>query len=180
MTTELILVRHGETHANATHTIAGWTDVALTTRGQKQASAIRGTLARHAVDAVWSSDLIRTVHTGQLAWGEPEPDARIRELNFGELEGVSWKELPAEMLESIRDFERFRAPGGESMKEFLERIHDFVGSLPTGRHLVFTHGGVMRLLLHDLGIDHFVGNCAVVHVDWTAQRLLSERGSPST
>lgn len=175
MTTELLLVRHGQTTANASHLIAGWTDVPLTEVGQEQARGIRAPLQDFEVDAVWSSDLIRTVDTGQLAWGEAVQDARIRELNFGELEGVCWKDLPERTLHSIRDFATFHAPGGESMKQFLDRTHDFVNGLPAGRHLVFTHGGVMRLLLHDLGLDTFVGNCAIVRVDWTARRILWRR-----
>jgi 2,3-bisphosphoglycerate-dependent phosphoglycerate mutase len=174
-TTELILVRHGQTAANANHIIAGWTDVPLTERGKKQAAGIRSPLEQYAVDTVWSSDLVRTIDTGALAWGDTTTDPRIRELNFGDLEGQCWRDLESEHLLALKDFKRFEAPGGESITEFAERVHGFVDHLSAGRHLVFTHGGVMRLLLHDLGFDTFVGNCAVIHVNWTTRRIQSHR-----
>jgi probable phosphoglycerate mutase len=173
--TELILVRHGQTAANANHIIAGWTDVPLTERGRKQAMGIRSPLRQFDVDTVWSSDLVRAMDTGEIAWGTAQTDARIRELHFGELEGQCWKDLDGEQLHALKDFRNFEAPGGESITEFADRIHAFVDELSAGRHLVFTHGGVMRLLLHDLGVDSFVGNCAVVHVNWSTRRIHSHR-----
>ena len=59
------------------------------------------------------------------------------------------------------------------------RIHEFVDDLAVGEHLLFTHGGVIRLLLHDLGIRRFLGNCAIVVVDWDKKEIIAEYESPA-
>ncbi|HSD65513.1 MAG TPA: histidine phosphatase family protein, partial [Vicinamibacteria bacterium] len=90
---ELWLVRHGETPASRGRTLAGWTDVPLTEHGEGQAAALRPLVAGERFDGVWSSDLRRAVTTARLAWGEPRPDARLREMSFGTLEGRPWADL---------------------------------------------------------------------------------------
>jgi probable phosphoglycerate mutase len=90
---ELWLVRHGETAASRDGTLAGWINVPLTERGLDQARAIRPVLEGENFTAVWSSDLDRAVTTARLAWGEPRVEPRLREINFGELEGRGWKTL---------------------------------------------------------------------------------------
>jgi probable phosphoglycerate mutase len=170
---EITLVRHGQTAANASRLLAGWTDVPLTELGREQALRLRPATEALEVDQVWSSDLVRAVETAKLSRGPAVLDARVRELHFGDFEGRPWEELPPDSIAGLRDFREFRAPGGESIHEFRDRVHDFVASLESGRHLVYCHGGVMRLLLDELGVKTFVGNCAMYRLDWSAQRILS-------
>jgi probable phosphoglycerate mutase len=169
---ELWLVRHGETIRSAQRQIAGWFNTPLTATGEDQARALRSVLDGHGFDGVWSSDLARAIVTARLAWGEPRQDRRLRELNFGELEGADYHVLRQPEYRKIVDFRDFAAPGGESMPELRARVQDFVGELPAGRHLVFTHGGVIRLLTQDLGVDRFLPTGALAAVDWSHRRLL--------
>jgi 2,3-bisphosphoglycerate-dependent phosphoglycerate mutase len=169
------LVRHGETTANASNELSGWTDVGLTARGEEQARALFPVLSRERFDFIWSSDLKRAVTTAKLASGVPEADlrkdARIREMHFGEMEARRWDEVNAELREALLGFVAFRAPGGESLEEFRARVRSFFDALPTGRHLVFTHGGVIRALTQDLGEDRFIGNGGLCVLNWTAREL---------
>ena len=174
---EVWLVRHGETPRSAARRLAGWADVPLTDPGCEQARALRPVLAGVAFDGVWASDLQRAVTTARLAWGEPRTDHRLRELNFGDLEGEAYEALAPETGAALMRFLEFEAPGGESVARLEARASDFLGSLPAGRHLVFTHGGVIRALCRSLGIDRFVPTCTVVAVDWSGRRLLFERGA---
>jgi predicted hydrolase (HD superfamily) len=48
----------------------------------------------------------------------------------------------------------------------------FVDELPPGRHALFTHGGVVRLLARELGEDRFVPTGTLLVVDWDAHQLL--------
>jgi len=169
---ELWLVRHGQTTANAGGIISGWLDVPLTDLGEAQARFAARHLAGLDFDGVWSSDLARALATARLAWGEPAADQRIRELHFGELEGRHWGDLGADLESALLEFKRFRAPGGEDLSELRERVLGFAGGLVPGRHLIFTHGGVIRLLTSDLGQDRFLQNGAVAVLDWTGRRLL--------
>ena len=75
----------------------------------------------------------------------------------------------AEVVSKVRDF---RIPGGESYRDLSERVFAFVAELPPGRHLLFVHGGVIRVLTQDLGVDRFVPTGSVVGLDWSARRLL--------
>jgi 2,3-bisphosphoglycerate-dependent phosphoglycerate mutase len=173
---ELWLVRHGETPASRDRKLAGWTDVPLTERGERQAAALRPVLEGTRFAGVWSSDLRRAVTTAHLAWGEPRRDRRLRELSFGELEGVSYATMDARWQQGLVRFEGFAAPGGETFDELHRRVMSFVDELAPGRHLLFTHGGVVRLLAREVGEDGFVPTGTLLVVDWDGRRLLSRRG----
>ncbi len=172
---ELWLVRHGETPASRGQRLAGWTDVPLTERGEDQASALRPLLAGERFEGVWSSDLRRAVATARLAWGEPQQDARLREMGFGSLEGRLWASLEPQVEKALARFEGFAAPGGETFGDLRARVLSFLGGLPAGRHLVFTHGGVVRLLSREVGEDYFVPTGTLLVLDWDARRLLSRK-----
>jgi probable phosphoglycerate mutase len=172
-TRELWLVRHGETTASRGRTLAGWEDVRLTEQGEREAAALRPLLAGVGFAGVWSSDLSRALATARLAWGEPRPDPRLREMSFGALEGVDWEGLDPGWQEGLLRFEGFEAPGGESFHALKARVHAFIEALGAGRHLLFTHGGVVRLLSREVGVDRFVPTGTLLVIDWDRRRLLS-------
>jgi probable phosphoglycerate mutase len=168
---ELWLARHGETTYSASKRVAGWSDPPLTDNGRRQAEALRPVIDGAEFDGVWSSDLVRAVESARLAWGEAAPDPRLRECNFGALEGCSYKEADSTYGEVFREFRGFQAPDGESHAEFCTRIRRFVEDLDPGRHLLFVHGGVIRALTQDLGLDRFVATGTLVKLDWDAAEV---------
>ena len=111
--------------------------------------------------AVWSSDLARAVETAKIAASPPTQDRRLRELDFGELEGKGWNDLLPEMRRALLAFEGFQAPGGESLDQLRFRVDEFVKELVPGEHLVVTHGGVARLLLRNAGRDQVLAPASV-------------------
>jgi probable phosphoglycerate mutase len=177
---ELWLVRHGETPASRGRTLAGWTDVPLTERGEAQAAALRPMLAGERFEGVWSSDLRRAMTTARLAWGEPRTDRRLRELSFGELEGADYTTMDPKLKEGLMRFEGFAPPGGESFEQLRARVMSFVDELPAGRHALFTHGGVVRLLAREVGEDRFVPTGTLLVTDWDSRRLLLRREGEGT
>lgn len=177
-TLELWLVRHGETPSSRDGVLAGWLDVPLTQRGLEQAEAVRPELAGESFEGVWSSDLQRTVETAHIAWGTATPDPRLREINFGELEGCEWAALDPAVRRSFANFNGFHPAGGETLEQVRERLYDFLAELRWGRHLVFTHGGVIRLLTREAGNDAFVPTGTVVGLDWAGRRMLFVKESP--
>lgn len=166
------LVRHGETDWNAEGRFQGWTDVPLNATGRSQADRLGDMLAALSFDGVWSSDLIRAVETARIAVGEPSIDARLRELEFGNIEGTAWSELDADLRADLKDFDTFQAPGGESAAGFFERVFEFFDDLPPGVHIVFAHGGVIRAVSRECGSDGFPSHTDVVQVDWTRRLSL--------
>src|SRR5688500_7655080 len=136
------LVRHGETTWNADHKISGWIDVDLTPRGKQMALDLRPRLAGLHFTSVWSSDLQRAKHTAQLAYDGPaQPDARLREIDFGPLEGQDWTQMDEELQKEVLAFSEHCTQGGETITTFESRIFEFLDELPPGTHLLFVHGG---------------------------------------
>jgi len=169
---ELWMVRHGESLANTGKMLSGWSDVPLSERGGEQARALRPLLEGREFDGVWSSDLERALTTARLAFGVPTIDERLREMNFGELEGKRWDEIEEADRDAILEFVDYTSPGGESISSLRARVLDFVRSLPDGRHLIFSHGGAIRMLTNTIGHDHFLQNGALVVVDYGARKIL--------
>jgi probable phosphoglycerate mutase len=147
VTTRLWLVRHGATDWSEAGRFSGWTDVALNELGRRQSERLRERLRVMEFDGIWSSDLLRATETARLAAaGAAALDRRLREIDFGTLEGLTWAECPAHVREALIGFEGFEAPGGESVRHLTDRVLKFVDGLSHGDHLVFTHGGVIRVL----------------------------------
>ncbi|WP_337867913.1 histidine phosphatase family protein [Meiothermus sp.] len=173
---ELWLVRHGQTTWNQEGRLTGWSDVPLTALGERQARALSEWLATQRFERVVASDLQRAIQTARLAYGEPqEVSAALRELEFGQLEGLKWAELPEVYKDALMGFEGFQAPGGESTAQMQRRVYGFFDGLPAGRHLIFTHGGVLRMVLRQFDQDRFLPPCAVVGLDWKHKQMLFVR-----
>ena len=160
----LVLVRHGATAWSERGRLTGWTDIPLNSRGRDQARQLRRRLGG-PFDSVWSSDLRRAAETARLSVGEARFDRRLRELDFGSIEGAAWASLPEAIRTDLLGFDGFRAPGGESVAELRSRVLGFVDGLGSGTHLLVTHGGVIRTLLRWGGRDVMVRPGDVLELD---------------
>jgi len=170
---ELWLVRHGESTFNAEGRYAGWSDPPLTPAGEAMAQALSPRLSGIHFDGIWRSDLVRTRETARLAGFPDVPaDARLREINFGDLEGKTFLEMGEEWRERLRSFADFVAPGGESMADVRRRAEEFLAGLAVGRHLIFSHGGWIRTIMAACGCDRFPDKAELVKIDWSNRRLL--------
>jgi probable phosphoglycerate mutase len=145
------LLRHGSTPSSEQGKFLGWKDEDLSHAGRAEVSALRPKISDLAPDHVWSSDLRRAVETARLVIGEPSIDRRLRELDFGDLEGQTWEQTPPALRRALERFDGFSAPAGESVDQMRTRVRQFVAELGPGRHLLVTHGGVIRLLMRELG-----------------------------
>jgi broad specificity phosphatase PhoE len=119
----LILVRHGESVANAQGLLLGRTDAELTAAGVAQAAAVRQLLDA-SVLAVRSSPLRRARDTAALLGFEVplEVDDRWIEVDYGEYECQPLGDIPAEVWRQWRRDPGFRPPGGESLAEVDVRV----------------------------------------------------------
>lgn len=157
--THLIVIRHGETAWNRDRRLQGQLDVPLNDFGVAQADALAQVLADEPIEAVYSSDLTRTMQTAApLAevLGVPvRQERRLRERCYGALQGMTYAEVAEQRPE---DFARWQArvpdyappEGGESLLSFHERAVETVLELvrrhPGGRIAVVSHGGVLDCL----------------------------------
>lgn len=149
----VVLVRHGETEGNVRGIVQGQSDTPLTEKGI--ASTIRKAekLSRFSFDAVYCSDLNRTVDTLKRMQGQmeklPEPvyTRDLREIDFGELTGRLKKDIMPIILEHKASPDR-PYPNGESGGAFITRVKGFFEMLRDrhagGEILVVTHFGVLE------------------------------------
>ncbi len=119
----LILVRHGESVANAQRLLVGRTDAELTQKGMAQASSI-GLLLRDPILALRTSPLSRARDTAALfAQDVPiEVDDRWVEVDYGEYECQPLADIPAHVWREWQRDPSFRPAGGESLDEVDARI----------------------------------------------------------
>ena len=156
MTIRLWLVRHGSTEWSEAGRYTGSTDLPLSERGKAEARALTW-LADRSWTGMWTSDLKRARQTASAGRHRGTPDRRLREIDFGTLEGTTWAELDGPTRDALAAFDGFAAPGGESTGDLLTRLEAFVDDLPAGDHLAFTHGGVIRALVRSTGADRHPG-----------------------
>jgi probable phosphoglycerate mutase len=119
----LILVRHGESVANAQGLLLGRTDAELTETGRMQAEAATSLLLQPVAD-VRSSPLARARHTAELlGLGLPVVvDDRWIEVDYGEFECQPLGGIPAEVWQRWQSDRGFRPAGGESLAEVDARV----------------------------------------------------------
>ncbi len=129
--TRLLLIRHGETDANAAGIWQGATDHPLNTRGLAQAHAVAQRVAREEshVAAIYTSPLRRARQTADIiaqALGHVPvyEDADLSEYNLGEWEGLTYQELRYErrLWDRMSEDPHWAPPGGESAYEFAMRV----------------------------------------------------------
>ena len=154
---ELVLVRHGRTAWNKEGRVQGHLDVELDDSGREQAAAAAEALALLQPKVLWSSDLLRARDTaGYLATRTgltPTYDARLREYNLGERQGITREEFEAIAPEEFALFRQGyydETPGAESTGEVRERMLAALGEVlaqlgPTDTGVVFGHGAAIRV-----------------------------------
>jgi broad specificity phosphatase PhoE len=177
----ILLARHGETDDNLEPIrVQGFTDTPLNDTGRRQAAGLAQRVASDGIRSLWASDLSRARETAEIVGAaiglSPRLDARLREADRGEWEGQRFIDIeraePERYAAWRRAGESFRFPGGESLRDQLDRVtaalrevHS-LGELPA---LVVCHGGSIRVMLcarDPRGLDAFhvfdVPNVAVV------------------
>lgn len=93
------IVRHGETRLNALGVMQGWLDEPLNQAGRELAAITGRKLTGVHFDYCISSPLIRSIETCEIILRESgnqieiTTDDRIREINFGDLEGKPLAEM---------------------------------------------------------------------------------------
>jgi len=155
----LLLVRHGDTELNSAQRYWGQTDVELSAAGLGQAERLRDRLATERIDAIYSSDLSRALTTAESIASNHRLEiitcAELREMNFGELEGLTFSEISQRYPEVtelwLKRSPKLKCPGGESLEEFNRRVVQFTTRLekhePQETILIVAHSGSLRSLM---------------------------------
>jgi broad specificity phosphatase PhoE len=123
----LLLVRHGQTAANAAGQLLGRADVPLTETGLQQAAALA--VALGPVDRVISSPLQRARQTAAAFGSHVDVDDRWTELDYGIYDELPLVDVPMELWERWRSDAEYAPPEGESLASVGRRVHRACGEL---------------------------------------------------
>ena len=130
---------HATSLDNETGRRAGWNDAPLSETGIEQALALGKLIAGRQFDAVFSSDLQRAIQTAQIALPDSriQPDPRLREMNYGRLNGAPAFAFPSDELWCIEN----RLEGGECCLDVQARLEEFLATIRTSRGdiAIFSH-----------------------------------------
>ncbi len=187
---EIILIRHGQSTANATGVWQGQLDYPLSEEGRRQAAAAGRALRGANIHGIYASPLLRAFETAGIVAREtgfsdevvPVPD--LTERGGGVLEGLTWEEQEARNPEFVRKFlalpeeERWTVAGAETDEEILRRFERALSTIRSrhretdGSLVIVSHGGIMRAFLRDLyGPEVLPGherapNCSFTRLLW--------------
>lgn len=180
----LLLLRHGQIHANRKGLWHGSTDAPLTWRGRRQvqATARHVQASHHPLAAIYTSPLTRCLDTAERIAERLGMETilidELKEYAIGE-----WEGLPFAQLAETHDFvdraiadPDFAPPGGESLNDVanrivpaLERIHE--SHADDERVLVVGHGAALAVAVSAIldddpsrWVDYHFSNCSLTEL----------------
>ena len=132
----LILVRHGETDVHLSGLMQGNNGAPLNATGRAQASAVAQALKSELPFAMYTSPVRRALETAGIVSELLDVPAatlpELRELEVGELDGLTGDEMRERYPEYMKDWSKdpatARPPGGET----VQRSRRWPGTRSTG------------------------------------------------
>ncbi len=185
---KFIFVRHGKTHFNEINLTQGWCDSPLSQLGVKQVENMSLQLKDYCINKAYTSPLGRAVETSEIILQShniaPVYDKRLKEVNFGILEGMNTqlvRKLHVEELDWVDTLEMdYRPYKGENLQSVISRhqeaIKDIIASsqeddivLVVG-HGCSLYGLVKTLVPHDARL-RFPDNATAIIVEYKEGRF---------
>lgn len=165
-----IVLRHGESKWNKENKFTGFTDIDLNEVGIQEAKDVGHFLSNIPLYRIFTSDLKRTVHTGELI-GNKQHDKNnlhfiqaeeLKERDYGDLTGKNKTELAQEYGEPlVKTWRRSYfdgPPNGENLEDVAKRCGKYYDeNIAPLLHqhkniLMVSHGNTIRALFCHLGI----------------------------
>ena len=154
---KIYITRHGETDWNRLHKVTGWSDVPLNETGLEQARELASIITSRKdemdIGHIYVSDLTRARQTASFtekALGiEAVVDQRLREMNFGTMEGIDW-DSEEFIFQKQQYFNRYE--GGEDTITLAHRLYTFLDEKiaelrdKDENMLIVCHGTAARVL----------------------------------
>jgi len=160
---EIIYETHSISTDNEAGFATGWLPGQLSERGRTLAAELGKRRRNDGIDAVYSSDLRRAVETAEIAFGGSGillyQDARLRECNYGELNGAPVAVMAEERARRVDT----PFPGGQSYRDVVELTADFLRDMSAERDgqriLVIAHSAnrwALDVLLNGARLEDLV------------------------
>jgi alpha-ribazole phosphatase len=157
--TRFWLIRHGALVEEARNRCYGALDFALSETGRAQMACAAEYLAHEPIAAIYTSSLSRAMDSARMIAGPRSTpihiEADLREMNFGDLEGLTYHEIAMRHPDIYRQWMNAPTevlfPNGERFSEMRTRVLRAFAAIQaeTEGHTVaiVTHGGVIRVLI---------------------------------
>lgn len=178
---KLYLIRHGRQCSKLCNV-----DVDISEAGYNQSILLGQRLAGEGIQIIFSSGLKRAVQTAQIAnyyWNaEHFMYPELREISYGELEGLSDEEIQVRFAEFLAEQNKMEYdipfPGGECAGDVVRRVIPVFRQILESQYervAIVTHGGVIRCMVaHYLGVDlvnwRLMGteleNCSITELEY--------------
>ena len=134
MSMTVVYETHTTTTDNERGIATGWLPGALSEAGRREAQELGERRRNDGSAAVFASDLRRAVETAEIAFRETNIpiyyDARLRECNYGAMNGMPVAQFGGKRLEYIDT----PFPDGESYRQVVERTRAFLRDV-NGRYV---------------------------------------------
>jgi len=152
MSMEIIYETHSVTTDNEAGVASGWLHGKLSPQGRALAQHLGERRSADRIAAVFVSDLRRAVETAEIAFGDTgipvHRDARLRECNYGDLNGASVTAVAAQKRARVDT----PFPAGESYEQVVDRteafLRDLVRDWDGARVVVIAHSANLCALEH--------------------------------
>lgn len=157
--TTIYLIRHAQAEGNIYRRCHGQYNSLITPKGYQQIDALEQRFLGTHFDAVYSSDLFRTMTTAGAIYRSHNltlhTDPQLREINTGCWEDHSWGDLLHNDAESLLSFwlcnPAWHVPGSETFPSMQDRICgavERIANAHSGQTIaVVAHGAVIRSAL---------------------------------
>jgi broad specificity phosphatase PhoE len=149
MSAKITYFVHGTTTDNELNLSSGWSDVDLSELGIRQSRELTDQTSDKKFDVVFTSDLRRAINSALITWGDKYEiihDARLRECDYGDMNGKSSAEVEPMQEKSILE----PMPNGESYEMVKDRINSFLEYLKEnydGKHVAIVAHKAPQLAL---------------------------------
>jgi len=147
MSSELWLIRHGETAWTRSGQHTSRTDLPLTAEGERRAAELGTTLKGKHFALVLSSPMQRALETARLAGYQPEIEPDLHEWDYGSYEGLTTAEIQRG-APGWTIWNPMPPPGGENAAQVAERADRVIARAVSagGDAALFGHGHMLRVL----------------------------------
>jgi alpha-ribazole phosphatase len=157
--TRFWLIRHGEPAEQARGRCYGSLDIGLSETGRAQMAQVAAYLRMEPLNLIYSSPLSRALEGAQILAAAASCPIEIigdlREIDFGDLEGLPYDQIAAQDPDLYRRWmeapTEVRFPNGESFGEMRARVLRAFAAIEREREgetvAIVSHGGVNRALL---------------------------------
>lgn len=156
---KLILVRHALTVDNQKSRLSGHIDSSISEEGKEQIDKITNYLKDFDIDKIYTTTSSRTKDTvkklSELKSIEIIEKESLKEISFGDFEGLTFKEIenryPEEFQDMIKKGYEYKYPNGESLIDSYNRVcielDNIISNNDNRTILICSHGGTIRNII---------------------------------